>query len=53
MVALSELGYIVDMQQIYVNSYTNDELFGQIDSKTGLNFVLNLKKAYYLNNYIY
>lgn len=33
--ALSELGYLVNMQQIYINCYTNNELFGQIDTKTG------------------
>jgi hypothetical protein len=33
--ALNELGFVVNFQPIYINTYTNDELFGEIDLKTG------------------
>lgn len=34
--ALGELGHIIDSQHVYINSYTNDELFGQPHGKSNL-----------------
>lgn len=34
-VALSELGYSNKCEQIYINTYTNEEIFGKIDQCNG------------------